>query len=130
VAGFLEALEDEHGDQVAEVQAVRRRVEAAIERYRFLSQQLVERRSVGDLGDQAAIVQILDEGGLVHGVALHKTGMPGAGRQETVKPGILSEAGRHPAKLRPRGRCRAHFDFGRFFRLTVEVRLMTGDGGI
>jgi hypothetical protein len=45
VAGFLEALEDEHGDQVAEVQAVRRRVEAAIERYRFLSQQLVERRS-------------------------------------------------------------------------------------
>ena len=66
VAGFLEALEDEHRHEVAEVQAVRRRVEAAIERYRFLSQQFVERLGVGDLGDQAAILQILDEGGLVH----------------------------------------------------------------
>jgi hypothetical protein len=46
--------------------------------------------------------------------------MPGAGLQETVKPGILSEAGRHPAKLRPVGWLTADFNFGHFFRLTVE----------
>ena len=66
VAGFLEALEDEYRHQMAEVQAVRRRVEAAIQGDRLLAQQLVERLGVGQLGDQATVVQVLKQGGLVH----------------------------------------------------------------
>ena len=102
VAGFLEALEDEHRHQMAEVQAVGRRVEAAIERYRFLSQQLVERLGVGDLGDQAALVQILDEGGLVHGKTLHWDGRPpNVAGAEKFGPAILAEAGgTRPASAR------------------------------
>ncbi len=92
VAGFLEALEDQNRHQVAEVQAVCRRVEAAIQGDRLLDQQLVERFRIGQLGDQAAIVQILKQGGLVHCDSLHGQGASVMVRQK-FEPAILAEAG-------------------------------------
>ena len=68
VPSLLETSEDQHRDQMPEVQAVSRRIEAAIQRHRFLREQLVERLGIGHLGDQTTGVQILDQGRLVHGI--------------------------------------------------------------
>ena len=52
-------------DRMAELQAICRQIETAIQLYRFLLQQFVERLGVGDLSDQAEIQQILNQGELV-----------------------------------------------------------------
>ena len=94
VPGILEAFEDQHRHQVAQMQAVRRRIEAAIERDLLLAQQLVECLRVGQLRDQTARVQVLEKGGLVH----YGLRLAGAGKKQVADstralcpaaPGIL-----------------------------------------
>ena len=64
--GLLETLEQQDRHQMAEMQAVGGRVEAAIERHRGFIQEFVQCGGIGDLGDEAAGVQVPEQGGLVH----------------------------------------------------------------
>ncbi len=74
VPGHLEALEQQQRHQVAQVQAIGGGVETAVQGDRFPGQQRVERVRVGDLRDQAALLQIPDQGRLLHFVYLHDCG--------------------------------------------------------
>ncbi|MOA02672.1 hypothetical protein D3C78_1221360 [compost metagenome] len=94
VAGLLEAAQYQHRYQVAEVEAVGGRVEAAIQGHTFLSQQFVECRRVGLLGDQAASLQFLDKAGLVHVFLLHMSRTRAVGRALTIAPvGVATKDG-------------------------------------
>ena len=99
VAGFWKRFEDEHRHQMAEVQAVCRRVEAAIEGDRLLDQQLVERFRIGQLGDRGRDRAGPEAGDWYIAISprerrIRQTQAP------KFEPAILAEAGRNavPAK--------------------------------
>lgn len=62
VAGQLEAAQGQHRQQMADVQAVSRGIEAAIKRDFLLVEQGIERFGIGGLRDQAARLEVLDNG--------------------------------------------------------------------
>ena len=94
VASLLEAFQDQHRHQMAQMQRIRRGVEAAIQRDRSLREHFIERVCIGGLGNQATRMQILQKGGLVHHDTLQiKRPAPCAPREH--KPRILA---RKPAR--------------------------------
>ena len=60
VAGQLEAAQGQHRQQMADVQAVGRGVEAAVKRDFLLVEQGIKRFGIGGLRDQAARLEVLD----------------------------------------------------------------------
>jgi hypothetical protein len=64
VAGFLQPVEHRHRDQVADMDAGRRRIVADIAGDAFLHRQGVEALGIGDLVDEASLIEDVEEIGL------------------------------------------------------------------
>ena len=78
VAGELEAAEQQQRHEIADVQAVGRRIEADVERHRPALEALAQRVEVGVILNQPARQQVVDDGGAAHAAKCCKPAPPAA----------------------------------------------------